>query len=63
MGLDGKMNLYTSPLGRVSIDGNLGYNRLIGVPSYLTNPAWEAGMDVNLDNTVFLRGSITLKFR
>lgn len=63
VGLDGKMNLYTSPLGMVSIDGNLGYSRLIGVPNYMmASPTWDAGLDINLLNTVFLRGSITLRF-
>lgn len=61
VGFDGKMNLYTSPLGMVNIDGNVGYNRLVGVPSHLANPAWEAGLDVNLMNSLFLRGGITFR--
>lgn len=62
MGVDGKVNLYTSPLGKVRIDGNLGYSRLLGVPPHLASPTWDAGLEVNLLQTLFLRGGLTFRF-
>lgn len=61
-GIDGKVNLYSDPFSKISVDGNLGYSKMIGVPDHLADPVWKAGVDLNLHDTIFVTGSLTFRF-